>query len=692
MADESDFLVEAALDIAKTIGTVQDQLKDVERQLKPIQLSAQINSDSIKQQTQQIQSQISNTVSNISKIPINFNTNVNEIKEQLFNIVSQIRGGDKGTVIDYKVKLDDNGTFDSIMLKYRNEANQVSDSLLKLGKAGEWTESIKSVSQNIEQTTKQAEQQNAVLQKQSNSISELTQKYELLKTQTQNAGINSLSSENSNGFLKALDSNNVQQAAHYLSLLRTEYQQLNAEMSKQLPQNAIDNMNTRAKALESTIGTIESKFSTITLGNNSGWSSQVKSVSANVQKLRDNLDAFNKAQVGSDKVEAFNKLNTSVKDTKKQVDDLVKSQKALAGVDITSNKVKAYLDENEKVAKKFPNEVNAIRSSLQSLGNETDTTRLTAGLQNVNKQFTDLRAKASAAGVEGRTVLGELGNDIKKMATWAIGGTAIYGTINEIKQMASNVEDLSKATVNLQIASGYNNDQMSKLMNTYSQMGQSLGATTTEVADSADSWLRQGKTVDEANQLITDSMELSKLGEIGSAEATQYITSAMKGYGVSVKDASGIVDKLTKVDMESATSAGGLAEAMSKTANAANLSGVSMDKLIGMLSTVGEVTQKSMDEVGTSFQAIFSRMGNVKAGKFVKDSEDDVNDVESVLGKVGIKLRDAQGNFRNFGAVIDEVGSKWKSYSNLEQNALATAIAGKQAVCSNIQQCIALAA
>jgi len=53
--------------------------------------------------------------------------------------------------------------------------------------------------------------------------------------------------------------------------------------------------------------------------------------------------------------------------------------------------------------------------------------------------------------------------------------------------------------------------------------------------------------------------------------------------------------------MKSAVDAGGLAEAMSRTANMANLAGVSMDKLIGYLATVGEVTQKDMSEVGTSF-------------------------------------------------------------------------------------------
>ena len=96
-------------------------------------------------------------------------------------------------------------------------------------------------------------------------------------------------------------------------------------------------------------------------------------------------------------------------------------------------------------------------------------------------------------------------------------------------------------------------------------------------------------------------MVLSKLGMIDSAEATKYLTSALKGYGMEAKDAINIVDKLTAVDMESAVSAGGIAEAMSRTASSAKIAGVEMDKLIGYISTVSEVTQKSEATIGESF-------------------------------------------------------------------------------------------
>jgi TP901 family phage tail tape measure protein len=134
----------------------------------------------------------------------------------------------------------------------------------------------------------------------------------------------------------------------------------------------------------------------------------------------------------------------------------------------------------------------------------------------------------------------------------------------------------------------------------YSQMAQELGATTAEVADAAVEWQRQGYNIADTNELIRNSMILSKVGMVESAEAQEYLTSAMKGYQVSVQNSLGIVDKLASVDLEAAVSAGGLAEAMSRTAASAKMAGVDMDKLLGYLAVTGEVTQKSMSQIGES--------------------------------------------------------------------------------------------
>lgn len=274
-----------------------------------------------------------------------------------------------------------------------------------------------------------------------------------------------------------------------------------------------------------------------------------------------------------------------------------------------------------------------------------------------------------------------LGNKLRKAFDSRVLNVFSYAMIGmviaSVKKIFDNVVELDKAITDLQIATGYTREETAELVKSYAALANQLGATITEVAAGADTWLRQGYSIEEANTLIASSMMLAKLGQLDAAAASKALTSAMKGYKVAVEDSTSVVDKFTAVDMEAAVSAGDIATAMAETAASADIAGVSMDTLIGYIATVAEVTQDGAESVGTFFKTLFARMGNVKAGKFIDDETgESLNDVEKVLGSLGISLRDEQGLFRNFAVILDEVGQKWESYNNVQQHAIATAFAG----------------
>lgn len=259
-----------------------------------------------------------------------------------------------------------------------------------------------------------------------------------------------------------------------------------------------------------------------------------------------------------------------------------------------------------------------------------------------------------------------------------------YKAINSIRQAANNavnsVKELNQSLTNLRIVTNSSQTEAENYMNTYNSMARELGATTTEVADAATDWLRQGKSIAETNQLIQDSMKLSKIGMLDSADATTYLTSALNGYKLEASQASDVVDKLAKLDSAAAITASGLAEGMSRTANTARDAGVSMDELLAYLATIGEVTQKSMSSVGESLKTVFTRMSNVKLGKIDFTNEDgtteSLSDVETVLNQLDIKLRASNNEFRDFSDVLAEVATKWQSYSSVQQAAISKSFAG----------------
>ena len=246
-----------------------------------------------------------------------------------------------------------------------------------------------------------------------------------------------------------------------------------------------------------------------------------------------------------------------------------------------------------------------------------------------------------------------------------------------IKSVYNNVVSLDKAIVNLQIASGKSREETRRLLTTYSDLAKRLGSTTEKVAESADTWLRQGYSAKDAGLLIKNSTMLATLGQMEAADASTALTSAMKGYKLSVEESTAVVDKFTAVDMEAAASAGDIATAMAETATSADIAGVSMDRLIGYIATVKEVTQDGAESVGTFYKTLFARMNSVAAGKFVdEETGESLNDVETVLTSLNIAVRDQNGVFLSSADVLDEVAKRWENFDGVAKHAIATAFAG----------------
>lgn len=248
---------------------------------------------------------------------------------------------------------------------------------------------------------------------------------------------------------------------------------------------------------------------------------------------------------------------------------------------------------------------------------------------------------------------------------------------NAIKKAIDNVEKLNKAETDLMIATQKSASEMKSLMSDYNQMAKDMSSTTIDVTGAADDYLRQGHSVADTNTLIRDSLILSKIGQIESAEATQYLTSSMKGYQVEAENVIDIVDKLSAVDLQSASNASGLAESMSHTANIARTVGVEMDELIAYIAVAKEVTQDSASSIGNAYRSIFSRLSNIRIGKFLDEDGNDIsgeiNDAERVLSHFGLSLRNSAMEFKDTSQIIAEVAAIWDDMSSVEQAAIRKA-------------------
>lgn len=366
------------------------------------------------------------------------------------------------------------------------------------------------------------------------------------------------------------------------------------------------------------------------------------------------------------------KAGDTFKNTLSQIRD--ESSKALSPsiASTSGNKVVEYMNANSKAVKKYGAELKTLEQQYRSM--------TTAGEKaSYDKAFANLKSRIQAEGLSGNSMWDETKRAVGQIGQFA----GIYGmSQSTIMQIPSKtiiaVKDYDAAMTNMQMATGISNNQAQELMKTYSDMGKQLKVTGVDVATSATEWMKQGKTIEESNKLAQDSIVLSKIGDLSSDDATRTITAAMKSYDLNESQVMDFVDQISAIDMASATDVGGLADAFNEVAANANQAGISTKQLLSYAAVIGETTQEGMSSVGTSLNAIFSRMGNIKLAR-LKDYQnggEDLSNVETVLRGVGISLRDTDGEFRNFGDVLDETAGRWSEFGTVQQRAVAQAFSG----------------
>lgn len=340
--------------------------------------------------------------------------------------------------------------------------------------------------------------------------------------------------------------------------------------------------------------------------------------------------------------------------------------------------------DKQETQKNVTEAVNGLKAAQLKITGILDTAATNANINHALNQVPkiDTSANVRVNGTDQVNQLSAAMNSAERSAGSMAGQlvtahTALYALRRAAREASETVQELDAAATDLAIVTGSNSQEAYALLGQYNALAKQLGATTTQVANAADEWLRQGRTVSETTDLIEQSMILSKVGAMDSAEATKNLTSALMGYKLEAKDAAGIVDKLTGIDLKAAVTANDLAVAMSRTAAGANIAGVSMDRLLGIIAAIEETTQKSAETVGESVKTMLARLNNIKIGKFIDDeSGESLNDTEKVLKEFGIALRDANGEFRDATDVLDELYGKWDSFTSLEKSAIAVAAAG----------------
>ena len=182
--------------------------------------------------------------------------------------------------------------------------------------------------------------------------------------------------------------------------------------------------------------------------------------------------------------------------------------------------------------------------------------------------------------------------------------------------------------------------------------------------------------------LTTETLKMAKISGMEYSEAANAMTVAIRAYKIEMTDAQQVTDTYSALAAKFAVSSAEIANAMEKTASSAANVGMSLQSTSAFISVMTQTTRESAQNIGSALKSIISRYGEMKASpaKLLNVDGEEVafNKVDTALSSIGISIKDASGQFRDFDDVIMDLAAKWDSLDNNTQRYIATIMAGNR--------------
>ena len=273
----------------------------------------------------------------------------------------------------------------------------------------------------------------------------------------------------------------------------------------------------------------------------------------------------------------------------------------------------------------------------------------------------------------------KLANTIQTQVNRFIGLNAIWRYSKRyIQDLIKTYKEFDQSLVAIAAVTGQTRDQMWANISVYNKMAQSLGTTTQEVINASKLYYQQGLTTTSVLKLTEETVKLATIAELDSADATEYLTTAMNGFKLSAEESTRVTDVWANLAAKTASDVDELAIAISKVASLAENAGMEIETASAFLNQMIETTREAPENLGTALKTIIARFQELKVSEEALSDGVDANKVEKALKSAGVALRDVDGQFRDFDEVILDLSAKWNTLDRNTQRYIATIAAGSR--------------
>lgn len=301
-----------------------------------------------------------------------------------------------------------------------------------------------------------------------------------------------------------------------------------------------------------------------------------------------------------------------------------------------------------------------FQDTIKKAGTTVDQlmTSLSKGPASANLAFENLTRNIVTTNLQLKTsskLLDSFAITFKNTVRYGISSSIFNNLSNSIKKAYDYTKDLDTSLTDIRIVSDKTADDMERFAINANKAAKSLGRSTLDYTRASTIYYQQGLSDEEVKARTEVTLKAANVTGQASAEVSEQLTSIWNGYKVTADEAELYIDKVAAVAAATAADLEELSTGMSKVASAANLMGVDIDQLNAQLATIVSVTRQAPESVGVALKTIYARMSDIEAGL---DEETTLGNYTEKMAQYGINVLNANGQLRDMGEVIEEIGGK----------------------------------
>ena len=374
----------------------------------------------------------------------------------------------------------------------------------------------------------------------------------------------------------------------------------------------------------------------------------------------------------------------------KSAEDLYKSGEHVALLHQGFEKLRGVLSADDTELKRVTKSLgDAIdkKSELEKIGERNYNNNLAKQAQDVDqlKQGYDQCAEAARGFAQQSMSAAQQVEQLQQSTQYFF---SLRNMINLLKrgidEAVQSVKELDKAMTETAVVTDYKVSDLWGMLPEYTKVANQLGATTQGAYETMTLYYQQGLKQQQAFELGAETMKMARIAGLDYAETTDMMTAALRGFNMELNETSAkrVNDVYSELAAITASDTEELGTAMQRTASIAASAGASFEGTTAFLAQAIETTREPAENIGTAMKTIVARFQELKKNPLeiseVDGEEVDYNKIDTALKTIGVDLKDANGQFRDFDQVMLDISARWDGLSQAQQRYIATTAAGSR--------------